>query len=63
MVYRRRSGDRFGRAQSLCRLPAHRAGDQAGHSGSFVLSDSKLKNVPIDLGDFEVFFMGGRIQF
>ena len=23
----------------------------------------KLKNVPIDLDDFDVFFMGGRIQF
>ena len=23
----------------------------------------KLKNVPIELDDFDVFFMGGRIQF
>ena len=39
MVPRRRSGDRLRGAQSLCRLPAHRARDQTRHPGSCLLSD------------------------
>ena len=63
MVPRRRSGDQFGSDERLHRLSAHRAGDQTGHRDPAFSPTGTLKNVPITLDDFDVLFMGGRIQF
>ena len=51
------------RSEPLCRLPAHLAGHRPRDEGNRVLPKGKLKDVPIALDDFDVFFTGGRIQF
>ena len=63
MVYWRRSGRRLRSAQSFAAYQHIEPEIKLVTRDPAFSPTGTLKNVPITLDDFDVFFMGGRIQF